>query len=148
MRICLLILFAFGHFFADGQLITTYAGTTTGFSGDGGPATAARISAMSCITFDGAGNGYISDSWNYRIRKVNSSGIISTVVGIGTPGFSGDGGAASAAELKTPTCVAVDGAGNLFIADQDNNRIRKVNTSGIISTIAGTGIIGSSGDGG
>ena len=97
---------------------------------------------------DGTGNLYIADYRNHRIRKVDASGNISTVAGTGTPGFGGDGGAASAAMLNGPAGVAVDGAGNLYIADYRGHRIRKVDASGNISTIAGTGMQGFGGDGG
>ena len=127
-------------------IITTVAGTTTGgFSGDGGPATAAELNAPQSICFDLAGNMYIADDNNERIRKVNGAGIISTYVGIGTSGFSGDGGPATAAELYYPSGVCIDAVGNLFIAENYNYRIRKVSPSGIISTYAGGG---SGGDGG
>ena len=134
-------------------IITTIAGGSYGFSGDGGPATAAEFGNPWGLATDGAGNLYIADRDNERIRKINTSGIISTVAGNGTNGFRGDGGPATAAELNLPMGVAVDSAGNLYIADQNNHRIRKVSTSGIITTIAGSGAVGSSaggysGDGG
>lgn len=103
------------------------------------------------ITIDGSGNLYISDTHNHCVRKVNSSGIITTIAGTPqTHGFSGDGGAATAAELYSPAGLTFDGSGNLYIADQANNCIRKVNTSGIISTVAGNNAMGYgfSGDGG
>jgi hypothetical protein len=129
--------------------VTTIAGTgTAGFSGDGGPATAARLSAPLRITFDSAGNLLIADSANNRIRKVTPAGIISTVAGNGTAGFSGDGGAATAARLRTPSDVSVKPDGTMFIADRANNRVRKVTPTGTISTIAGTGTAGYSGDDG
>jgi sugar lactone lactonase YvrE len=129
--------------------ITTVAGTAVaGFSGDGGPATAARLFNPYGITADGAGNLFIADQSNRRIRKVDTAGTITTVAGTGVGGFSGDGGPATAARLFNPIDVAVDGAGNLFIADRSNHRIRKVDTSGIITTVAGTGVGGFSGDGG
>jgi sugar lactone lactonase YvrE len=130
-------------------IISTVAGTGSGgFSGDGGPATAATLYNPYGVAVDGSGNLYIADYQNQRIRKVNTSGIISTVAGNGSFGFSGDGGAATAASLNAPYGVAVDASGNLYIADYGNHRIRKVNTSGIISTVAGTGSQGFSGDGG
>lgn len=130
-------------------IISTVAGTgTAGYSGDGGPATAADLNYPRGIDIDTAGNIYISDESNERIRKVNTSGIISTIVGNGTSGFSGDGGQASVAELNTPEFLAIDRTGNLYIADQGNQRVRMVNTSGIISTYAGNGTSGFSGDGG
>ena len=129
--------------------ISTIAGTgTEGFSGDGGAATAAQLSAPRGVALDGAGNLYIADTDNHRIRKVDTAGTISTIAGTGTEGFSGDGGAATAAQLNSPSGVALDGAGNLYIADAHNHRIRKVDTTGTISTIAGTGTSGFSGDGG
>jgi hypothetical protein len=120
-----------------GQIITTVAGNATGgFSGDGGPATAAGLDGGSGVALDGAGNIYIADWVNDRIRMVNTAGIISTVAGSGAEGYSGDGGPATSAELHYPSAVAVDAAGNLYIADSDNSAIRKVNTSGIISNVA------------
>jgi len=119
-------------------IISTFAGNGTGgHSGDGGQATAAGI-GVGGITFDAIGNLYIADRGNY-IRKVNTNGIISTIGGIGTAGYSGDGGPATAAEFNDPIGIAVDANGNVFIADNNNNRIRKINTTGIISTYAGTG---------
>ncbi len=132
--------------------ITTIAGDLGpygGFAGDGGQATNAELDLPEEITLDATGNLFITDYQNSVIRKVNTSGIISTVVGFGPyTGYSGDGGQATAAELNSPNSVALDGFGNLYIADASNNRIRKVNTSGVISTIAGSGAYGYSGDGG
>jgi sugar lactone lactonase YvrE len=133
---------------ADG-IIQTVAGTgSTGFSGDGGLATRARLNAPEAVAVDAAGNLYIADRENQRIRKVDTDGVITTVAGTGDPGFSGDGGPATQAKLNSPQGVAVDLAGNLYIADHYNNRIRRVNKSGIISTVAGNGTFGFSGDGG
>ena len=130
-------------------VISTVAGSgTAGFSGDGGAATAAQLNFPRGVAPDGAGNLYIADTWNSRIRKVNSAGTITTVAGDGTAGFSGDGGAATAARLSYPSGVVLDGAGNLYIADWQNGRIRKVDTAGIITTVAGDGGVGFSGDGG
>lgn len=130
-------------------IITTVAGTgVAGFSGDGGPATAARLREPTGVVMDGAGNLYFADHFNHRIRKVDIGGIITTVAGTGVVGFSGDGGLATAARLNFPAETEVDAAGNLYIADQLNDRVRKVNTSGIITTVAGTGVAGFSGDGG
>jgi sugar lactone lactonase YvrE len=129
--------------------ISTVAGNgTAGYSGDGGPATLASLKSPQGVTVDSEGNIFIADYANYRIRMVNSEGIISTVAGTGAFGFSGDGGAATAAQLNFPQSVATDAAGNLYIADYGNNRIRKVNSDGIINTIIGTNILGFSGDGG
>ena len=123
------------------------AGQGVGFSGDGGPATSALLSSPVGVAVDAASNLYIADSGNQRIRRVSPSGIISTVAGNGQGGFTGDGGPATLASLWRPTGVAVDAAGSLYIADQLNNRIRAVSPSGIISTVAGNGTVGSSGDG-
>ncbi|MGP8217610.1 MAG: hypothetical protein ACLQQ4_18725 [Bacteroidia bacterium] len=164
----------------------------TGFSGDGGPATSAEICAPYTITFDTSGNMYFADNGNNRIRMINmATGIINTIAGNGTKGFSGDGGPATAAELNVAIGVAVDDSGNVYIADDYNTRIRKVTASsgtintiisgtdaiclvldtakniyfaegvvhgydvckynyktGMITTIAGNGIVGNSGDGG
>ena len=129
--------------------ISTFAGNgTAGFSGDGGPATAARLDFPSGIAVDTAGNVYIADRFNHRIRKVDTSGTITTIAGDGTFGFGGDGGPAFAAQLRSPQDVALDTAGNVYIADTLNHRIRKVDTSGTISTFAGNGTAGFSGDGG
>src|SRR2546425_1017218 len=130
--------------------ISTVAGTgIPGFSGDGGPATSAQLWTPTGIAVDAAGNLFIADADDHRIRRVAAgTGIITTVAGTGTAGFGGDGGPATGAQLWTPTGVAVDAAGNLFIADADNNRIRQVAASGIITTVAGTGIAGFGGDGG
>jgi sugar lactone lactonase YvrE len=129
--------------------ITTVAGDGSfGFSGDGGPATNAQLAGPNGVAVDAAGNLYIADINNHRVRKVSTSGTITTVAGNGTPGFSGDGGPATNARLRPPTGVAVDAAGNLYIADIFNQRVRKVSTSGTITTVAGTGIYGFSGDGG
>jgi len=130
-------------------IITTIAGNNTaGYSGDGGAATAAELNAPHGVAVDASGNVYIADESNQRIRKVNTSGIISTIAGNGTGAYSGDGGAATAAQIYNPYGVAVDASGNVYIADESNHRIRKVNTSGIISTIAGNGTGAYSGDGG
>ncbi len=133
---------------ADGVL-SLIAGTgTSGFSGDGGPAVSARLSYPGNLVVDGGGNLYIADWGNDRIRKVNTDGIISTIAGNGKEGFEGDGGPATSASLNGPRGVAVDPAGNVYIADRGNSRIRKVDTVGLISTIAGNGTSGFSGDGG
>ena len=130
-------------------IITTAAGTGgPGFSGDGGPATSVQLSTPTGVAIDAAGNLFIADADDHRIRQVAPGGNISTVAGTGTAGFFGDDGLATTAQLQTPTGVAVDAAGNLFIADADNNRIRRVAVdTGIITTVAGTGQAGFSGDG-
>jgi sugar lactone lactonase YvrE len=130
-------------------VISTVAGNgNSGFSGDGGPATSAGLNYPSGVAVDAAGNFYIADFNNNRIRKVTVGGVISTVAGNGTAGFGGDGGYATSAQLRYPYGVAVDAAGNLYIADSSNSRIRKVTSGGVISTVAGNGTYGFSGDGG
>ncbi len=128
--------------------ISTVAGAGEGFSGDGGPATAARLYLPYGVAVDGASNLYIADTGNQRIRRVDAHGNIATVAGTGTRGFSGDGGPATAAQLFFPHSVAVDGAGNLYIADTDNHRIRRVDAHGNIATVAGAEAFGFGGDGG
>jgi sugar lactone lactonase YvrE len=132
-------------------IITTVAGPGTfGTLGDGGPATAAYLGNIGGLAFDGAGNLYVAGYRNNRIRMIAAkTGIISTVAGGGTAGTLGDGGLATAAYLQYPVDVALDGAGNLYIADADSADIRKVDAvTGIITTIAGNGIWGNTGDGG
>ena len=124
---------------ADGTLSVIAGSGTSGFTGDGGPAVSAQLNFPVSVAVDAVGNLFIADTLNNRIRKVTTAGIISTVGGTGTSGFSGDGSPAVSAQLNYPVGVAVDAAGNLFIADSDNNRIRKVTPDGIISTVAGTG---------
>jgi uncharacterized protein (TIGR03437 family) len=128
--------------------ITAVAGGSAGFSGDGGPALQAQLNAPDGLAIDGGGNLYIADTKNHRIRKVSPSGIITTVAGNGVPGFAGDNGAALNASLNSPAGLAVDAAGNLFIADAFNNRVRKLSPDGKITTLAGDGTQGFHGDGG
>jgi uncharacterized protein (TIGR03437 family) len=134
-----------------GGIITTVAGNgAEGFSGDGGPATAASFGEPTGVAVDAGGNLFIADAYNNRIRKVSAGGIITTAAGNGTAGFSGDGGPATSAALQLGFSggVAVDSSGNLLIADTGNNRIRKVSAAGVITTVAGNGTQGFSGDGG
>jgi len=132
-----------------GGTTTTYAGTgVAGYSGDGGAATSAKLDSPYGIAFDSSGNLYIADSNNNRVRKVTTGGTISTVAGTGVAGFSGDGGAATAAKLDIPASVAFDASGNMYIAEQNNDIVRKVTSGGTISTFAGTTVAGYSGDGG
>ena len=137
----------------DGN-ISTYAGGNgvAGSSGDGGPASQAHLNSPEGLAVDAAGNLYIADTLNNRIRRVQASnGIITTVAGggaFGQPDFAGDGGQATSAQLWSPQGVAVDAAGSLYIADHTNSRIRMVGPNGIITTIAGNGKFAFTGDGG
>ncbi len=121
---------------------------TSGYSGDNGPAIDAQLGHVNEICCDKNGNLYLVDDGNNRIRKVDIYGIITTIAGNGMVGFGGDGGLAINAKFNDPEGIAVDQAGNLFVADYWNFRIRKINTSGVITTIAGTGVGGYEGDGG
>jgi sugar lactone lactonase YvrE len=130
-------------------IITTIAGTgTQSFSGDNALATSAQLNLPTAIALDTAGNLYLADTGNQRIRKITATtGIITTIAGTGTQGFSGDTGPAISAAIDSPTGLAVDSANNLYLADTHNHRIRKITTAtGIIATIAGTGTQGFSGD--
>jgi len=130
-------------------IITTIAGTgVAGFSGDGGPATSAKLNHPNGLNLDSGGDLYFADNLNQRIRKIDTGGVIHTVAGNGTAGFAGDGGLATSAELNSPDDVLPDNSGNFYITDHDNRRVRKVSSSGIISTFAGNGSGGCAGDGG
>src|ERR1700730_8071099 len=146
---CVALLFCVSGYAQSVGDITTVAGTGTGgFSGDGGLSISAQTYQAYGVGVDKAGNFYIADTGNNRIRKVNISNyIITTVAGNGKPGFCGDWGAATGACLTQPTGVAVDSAGNLYIADNGNHRIRKVDTTGKITTYAGNGSPTFCGDG-
>ncbi|MCA1683930.1 MAG: serine/threonine protein kinase, partial [Actinobacteria bacterium] len=129
--------------------ITTVAGNGAAFfGGDGLSAPQASLRTPVAVAVDGSGNLYIADARNNRVRKVDASGIISTVAGTGTAGFSGDGGPATRAQLSYPSDVAVDASGNLYIASYEDRRVRRVDAAGVIRTVAGTGTGGYSGDGG
>ncbi|MGZ6347246.1 MAG: NHL domain-containing protein, partial [Anaerolineales bacterium] len=130
---------------ANGNITTVVGG---GYGGDGGLATEADLGSPSGVAVDGAGNIFIADSWNHRVRKVDRNGIITTIAGSGLGGFGnggygGDNGPATEAMLDTPEDVATDQAGNLYIADTNNRRTRKVDPNGIITTVAGSGMPGS-----
>jgi DNA-binding beta-propeller fold protein YncE len=128
--------------------IYKFAGTgEPGFSGDDGPAREAQLFSPLGMAFDSEGNLYIADGLNSRIRKVDKNGIISTVAGTGIPGYSGDGGPAMEAEIATPLSIAVDREGNIFFTSHSNKVVRKIDTDGIIHTVAGGGKLGILGDG-
>ena len=135
-----------------GTITTLAGGTSAGFGGDGGLATNALLNFPYGVAVDGAGNVFIADTDNNRIRKVDTQGVITTVAGsitgAGYGGYAGDGGLAINADLNQPQGVAIDASGEIFIADSINERVRKVNASGIISTVAGIGLAAYSGDGG
>ncbi|WP_353071445.1 Ig-like domain repeat protein [Tunturiibacter gelidoferens] len=129
-------------------IITTIAGTTSGFSGDGAPALSSQLNLPTALATDASGNLYLADTGNHRIRRITSAtGLITTIAGTGTQGYSGDGVLAISAAIDSPTGIAVDTSNNLYLADTHNHRIRKITSStGIITTIAGTGLPGFSGD--
>src|SRR5271170_3584114 len=132
-------------------VITTVAGTgVAGYSGDGGAATSAQLNSPAGVTVDSAGNIYVADTVNNVVRRVDAgTNFITTVAGTGVAGYSGDGGAATSAQLFGPSGIAFDQAGNLFIADSSNNVVRRVDAeSGIVTTFAGNNVAGYSGDGG
>lgn len=131
------------------QQISTVAGNgSQGYSGDGGPGAQAEINTAVYVATDLYGNLFIADQNNNRIRKVTPAGIITTVAGTGIAGFSGDGGPAAQAAINYPTGVCTDAAGDLYFNDLGNFRVRKIDTYGNITTVAGNGVRGSSGDGG
>jgi sugar lactone lactonase YvrE len=128
--------------------MATAAGTgAVGYTGDEAPATAGKLASPGAAAYDASGNLFVADAQNHVVREISNAGVITTIAGSGVEGYGGDGGAATAALLDTPTGVAVDSAGTLYIADSHNHCIRRV-TSGIITTVAGTGKPGFSGDGG
>jgi hypothetical protein len=133
----------------NAQIITTIIGCcdSIGYDGDHGPAISAKLYWPTGITIDKTGNIFIADNGNNVIRKVDTTGIISTIAGNGLAGYSGDGGFAIGCQLSSPTGIAIDDSGNIYIADYGNNVIRKINSFGIITTIAGNGVSGL-GDGG
>ena len=144
--LAMLLLAAFPARSDVAYLIDTAAGSD--LVGDNGPATSAQLTNARGLAFDRQGNLYVADTDNHRIRKISSSGTISTLAGTGHPGFSGDLGPANVAQLNSPYGLAADAAGNVYVADFGNQRVRRISTDGIITTIAGTGQKGSAGDGG
>lgn len=137
-------------FAATGKIVTVAGAGSAGFSGDGGLATAAQLDLPTALALNAAGDIYIADTNNHRVRRiVATTGVVTTVAGNGVESFAGDGGVATAASIDSPNGLAVDAAGNLYIADTRNGRLREVNAaSGLISTVAGMGGAGFSGDGG
>jgi DNA-binding CsgD family transcriptional regulator/sugar lactone lactonase YvrE len=133
---------------ASGEIATVAGNGPGAFSGDGGPAGAASLSGPEGLVLGPDGTLYIADTSNNRVRKLGPDGTLSTVAGSGVPGYSGDGGSATKAKLNLPCALALDASGNLYIADRENNRIRKVDRAGIITTVAGSGMIADPGDGG
>ncbi|HUA63908.1 MAG TPA: hypothetical protein VML19_34490 [Verrucomicrobiae bacterium] len=133
---------------AAGTIATIAGNGTAGFGGDNGTGTSAQLNAPQGVVVDAAGNIYLADTGNSRVRKITPAGTISTYAGSGTAGFGGDGGAATSAQLNLPIGLALDSGGNLYIADYGNNVVRKVTSGGTISTVAGNGVQGYSGDGG
>lgn len=130
-------------------LISTYAGSGKGgFAGDGGPATAAKLLSPQGMAFDKQGNLYLAEIFNQDVRKISATGIITTYAGTGSSGYTGDGGQATTATFNEPVSVAVDSGGNVYVADELNDVVRKITPAGIISTVAGNGTSGFKGDGG
>jgi uncharacterized protein (TIGR03437 family) len=133
---------------ANGNISTVAGNGTAGSGGDGGAAASAQLNLPFGVAVDAAGNLYIAEFGNNRVRKVSTNGNIGTIAGNGVSGYSGDKGQATSAQLNGPQGVAVDAAGNVYIADAGNNRVRMVAPNGVITTVAGTGADGVSGDGG
>ncbi len=132
---------------SNSGIITTYGGNgVPGYSGDGGPASAASLNAA-CMATDAHGNLYFADPLYNRIRKIGTDGIVSSIAGTGAAAFSGDGGPATAAAFNQPSGITIDASGNIYVSDMGNDRVRKINTSGMVSTVAGGGSSGP-GDGG
>lgn len=130
-------------------IITTIAGTGfAGFSGDGGPATKAMMDNPQDVAVDARGDVFVSDSNNHRVRMIDTHGIITTVAGTGEVGSTGDGGPATEAQINDPNGLAFDADGNLYVVDDTTPQVREIDRHGVISTFAGTGELGYSGDGG
>jgi sugar lactone lactonase YvrE len=148
MRFCIMVFLTLIAQPIRSEIITLAGNGTFGFSGDGGPATQAQLNRPTAIYADSLNNIYIADGNNGRIRKIDVNGIITTLAGSSTEGFSGDGGPATQAQLNRPHGIAMSPEGNIYISDTRNNRIRKIDANGIITTLAGTDTPGFSGDGG
>lgn len=133
---------------SSGTISSVAGNGTNSYGGDGALAPSAQLNVPSAVARDAAGNLFIADTGNHRIRRVNVDGAISTYAGNGTAGFGGDGAAASAAQLNNPSGLVIDGDGNLYLADTGNHRVRRITPGGTISSVAGTGTAGNAGDGG
>jgi hypothetical protein len=130
----------------SGQTITSFAGNgTAGYSGDGGQAAQAQINRVVGLATDAAGNIYLADELNNRVRKVDTNGVITTFAGTGVAGYSGDGAPAAQAQLSGPLGLCVAPSGDIYVTDQGNKRVRKISSSGTITTVAGNGSVGNSG---
>jgi uncharacterized protein (TIGR03437 family) len=144
-----LMLPLFAAAIVSGQTITSFAGNgTAGYSGDGGQAAQAQINRVVGLATDAAGNIYLADELNNRVRKVDTNGVITTFAGTGVAGYSGDGAPAAQAQLSGPLGLCVAPSGDIYVTDQGNKRVRKISSSGTITTVAGNGSVGNSGDGG
>src|SRR5271157_399014 len=132
---------------AHTQVITTLAGARSVFP-NSIPAVSAPLGQTLAVAVDAGGNVFVADIGNHMVVRISTDGTVTVVAGNGNPGFAGDGGPATHASLNVPSGLALDSSGNLYIADEFNNRIRKVGTDGVITTIAGDGVPGSGGDGG
>ena len=132
----------------DGKISTLVGTGAAGSGGDGGPATRAQVNCPRQIAVDSTGAVYVTDPGGHRVRRIGPDGVISTVAGTGAAGSGGDGGPAAKAQLNKPFGVALDGAGVLYVAEFGGHRVRRVDADGVITTVVGTGALGSSGDGG
>lgn len=133
--------------FPDGHTTVLAGSKTSGYAGDAGSGASALFNSVLGAAVSSAGEVYVADGENHRVREIGANGIVTTFAGIGTAGFSGDGGAARRAQLDYPQDVAIDVQGDVYIADGDNNRVREVTPDGVIHTVAGDGVTASSGDG-
>ena len=147
-NILVVLLFAGTPAWSQGVISTVAGNGAAGYSGDGGPAAQAMINLVLGLAADSAGNIYLAEENNYRVRKVDRNGNITTLAGTGVAGFSGDGGPAAQARLNAPLGVCTDSAGNVYVNDQSNKRVRRIAADGTITTVAGNGSAVHSGDGG
>jgi len=149
--LCLSSVFICGMYDANSQIISEFAGVcnlTAPLNGNFGPATSAKLATPRGIVSDNSGNVYFIEMLNYAVRKVNTTGVITTYAGNGTEGFGGDGGSATNAQMEAASGLAIDKVGNIYIGDGVNNRVRRVDVAGIITTFAGNGTLTPLGDGG